>query len=347
MPEQAVVSGAKAPTPFLLFLDQFVWVRLAQSRKTGDPSYSKLLQLLLRTTAEGSLSVPLAATSYLELWHRASDTSRHEVAVVMRDVSRYATLLAFHVLQEQEIAEASKWFVGDRRGEPVRVPRDRVVGFGANHAFGSPTGRFRFIESLATPEFDEGAPVDVPVEFLEMARGLSPREWEWVNLAGMPGLHNVPGVEIRPEHRIGDAYVKIQEARRRFVSTSDDPSLLFRDIIGYHLVELGEAIAANLSDEDLLANFRSPSDGASFVSRIPSLDVKTRIEQAAHRNPQYRFRQHDRADVLAVSQTMPYCDAIWVDAQWTDMSRRSKCDVAYDTHLVGKVDEAIALVEGL
>ncbi|MCO5303445.1 MAG: hypothetical protein M9923_09570 [Phycicoccus sp.] len=82
-----------------------VWVDMAKGLQTGDARWSAVRERLLAGIAAGRLAVPIAAPHYLELWHRRETDSRRSVAVLMRDISGYATVPSAHVVRQLEARE--------------------------------------------------------------------------------------------------------------------------------------------------------------------------------------------------------------------------------------------------
>lgn len=100
------MTGQSSPTqPCVLYLDMNVWVDMAKGLQTGDARWSAVRERLLAGIAAGRLAVPIAAPHYLELWHRRETDSRRSVAVLMRDISGYATVPSAHVVRQLEARE--------------------------------------------------------------------------------------------------------------------------------------------------------------------------------------------------------------------------------------------------
>ncbi|WP_157625914.1 hypothetical protein [Mycobacterium sp. 155] len=182
---------------------------LLRGVQSHDPRADKLVQRLIELREAGLVSIPLSASHYLETWHRRDTTSRHDLAGLMRDVSAYATLAPVHSVERAWVrSEIWRWC-----GRTPAPPDTNILGYGVNHAFGTATGRFRFVTSIATDDQPEGPPAEVPADLIDLA-GASGENWEWLNLAGPPELFMMDGVDIRPEHRRGPADVEFETAVR-------------------------------------------------------------------------------------------------------------------------------------
>lgn len=186
----------------LVYLDQQHWVALLKAR---EPQSTELLERLRAAVDANEVAVPLVCGHYLETWHRAQWASRSALAAVMRDLSQWRTLAPMQAVARLETERALQ------RGPPVTP--EEVLGMGANHAFDSPTGRFRMVERAWTRErAEEGAPTPGLPDYLKEIQHKHPEAWEWMNLAGPDVDFPLPGfddsqLEIRPEHRRGDEFV--------------------------------------------------------------------------------------------------------------------------------------------
>lgn len=229
------------------------------------------------------------------------------------------------------------------------LPRSWVMGTGANHAFASQTGRFRFVETIETDTEPEGPDAEPTADFLDFAMNGDRAVWEWLNLSGAIGLYNFSGFDLRPEHRFGDWYVQKQERVRSVVAgIKSDSTFLRRYLIEMNLTDMIDDVNETFSrpgERDQY--FRGPDDGYRFVDLVPSLNVRIALEVTVHHNRHYKFTQHDRADVFALCQTIPYVDAVWSDRHWGHIARMSKVDQKFSTHVVSDPADAMTVLSKL
>ena len=130
---------------------------------------------------------------------------------------------------------------------------------------------------------------------------------------------------------MGQELLREQAASARRTSTNADPSTLFRLIVAHQLrIATGEAPSALFEPEEASRWFQGPIDGTSFIAALPTQQVIAHLLYAAHRDSTYRFRQHDRVDVLELALTVPYCDVVVPDRHWGSQARAMKLDVEYD-----------------
>ncbi|PZF02832.1 hypothetical protein DEJ01_09915 [Curtobacterium sp. MCLR17_040] len=307
----------------MLYLDQSAWVRLARAASGKEPSFVVVLDALRAAKADGSLHIALGSLNYLELWHRAAASSRSDLAAVMAELTGYVSLAPVHRLAAADLSRSL--------GLTREVPS--ALGIGVDHAFSSPLGRLRIVERIASEDDDEGAELAPSDDLLAVRARVDPQHWEWWNLAGFSGAFDFDGIDLRPEHRLGDGFAEWQEMLRRRAADESGPTTLYRALVA----QTFEAVADHTSDrgtQELSNGRRSIPEMIGVLNGTPSLAVFTVLLFLAHRNGTYRFRQHDRADVLALAQAVPVCDAVWADKHWASLARAAHLDDHYGTAVV-------------
>jgi len=352
-PETADISfeypsvGRFFPNAFVLHLDIWVWVRLSQGVSARSGVFWELYEALREARDNGHLNVALSGHNYLELWNRRDKESRDRLGRVMADVSGYVTLRSVDDVRWEEVRRAVDGISAGRRAMPI--DRGEILGVGVKHAFASEMGRIRWIESLAEAGGEEGVPSVVPTVWSDFARTGPAHVWEWLNLVGFDQDYSIPGIDYRPEHRLGDEWAGIRNEMQRLLDAEvADESLVYRKLIGRALGSMGESIAEAFgSDEAILRHFRCPTDGAAFIGNMPTEHVGVELQFRAMKNKQYVFKQHDRSDVFDLSLALPYCDAVWADAHWSHIARASKLPELYGTRVLNKPGELLALIAGL
>ncbi|XKH57863.1 hypothetical protein LG293_07025 [Citricoccus nitrophenolicus] len=255
----------------------------------------------------------------------------------MAELTGYATIKAVHEVLDEEV----RGLVDARRTHgisnlPEKLSRRWVLGSGASHAFGSPAGRIRFVSHLRTATDDEGEPVDIPAEWLALQEKLSTDEFEWLNLAGFDDGYDIPGIDYRPSHRDGDEWVEDQQKVRELVAHIDsDESLLYRMLVLRRLTATFDQVTTiSRTDSEVMSWFSGPVAGAAFINALPSQQVLLELLFAAHRNLEYRFRQHDRIDLSDLALTIPYCDVVVPDAHWAHLANASRLAREHGTQVL-------------
>lgn len=166
----------------------------------GDRRWAAARSALESAVSRGQVIVPLSVANYLELWHRRKQRSREQVGIVMRDVTGYVTIPSPYAVRRREVRALIAQLSG---GSLLRPSISDLLGYGAAHAFSSPYGRFRFVESLASSDgtIPEGPTVQPPDNWNGL--DLSGPRWEWLQLVGTQEIVENEGVERTPEHRYG------------------------------------------------------------------------------------------------------------------------------------------------
>lgn len=327
-----------------------IWVAMARGRARGDGRWTAAFDCLSGSVECGRVVIPLTGANYLELWHRRDMLSREALGATMRDLSLYAT---FASPQDVHRAEVRGWISSMLRRDDYRMPGSlQLLGAGANHAFGRPDGRIRFVESLASRDgtIAEGSPVQPPQSWQDLDR--SGPNWEWFQLVGIQELLDMDGMDRTPEHRIGDAYVEKElelrsklkdsaELRRRledFVVTEEVTDLLGE--INEYCCEINfDPHALFLGDIPI-----SPQDRVRmFVSGLPSSNVWTTLRVWKHRDFSHPWEQHDWTDLVALSVAIPYSDFVVTEKRWAHLATVSGLAARYGTNVASglKAVEAI------
>jgi hypothetical protein len=309
-------------SPIAVYLDQWVWIELARTQhgRTAKPEAVEALEVLQQGVASGELIVPLSAVHYLETWHRSGWQSRHRLAAVMRDLSQWRALAPPEAVAKGEIAAA----VASLCGQPSKPPD--VFGIGVNHAFASATGRFRLVETVWTPESDEGRPVEDPDLFAEVQK--RPEAWEWFSLAGpsedFPVAELEGGLDWRPEHRRGDAWAAVDAVRAAKLEESHlwpslRDALITEDFVAALLDDFNSAAEAYGLDP---AAFAGGLRGglAAFHDSLPSRTTLVSLQEARLKDRSRPTEQHDRTDLLGLMVAIPYCDVVVTERQWAHLA---------------------------
>jgi hypothetical protein len=319
----------------LVYLDQFVWINLARANTDRTHPAFELLESLRALKLANRIRVPLLANHYLELWNRRDHWSREAVGDLMIELSEFETLSAIHRVREKEVADSvARWVkYGDPRA--VAVDRMAILGRGAEHAFDSVTGRFRFVESIANTSAEEGEPAGEPQEFFELRTTLTWNQWQRFNLIGVPALYQFHdnGIDLRPSHRLGDSFANRHNQLRSQWDFSSDSSFLFRILAKQSLQSLRQEISDSFRADGVDPNsyFTSPTPGVAFLSTLPTENVRLNLLYDLHRDAGYRFKQHDETDITSLALAVPYCDLVFTERHWSHHLNRSGISTEYAT----------------
>lgn len=310
---------------------------MARGVKTGDANWVGCVKSLERLVGTGALTIPLSGAHYLELWHRSSRDSREYVGSLMRDLSGYAAWPPVQRVQALEIDS----FVERKRGVDLRVVASDLIGRGACHAFDSPYGRLRFVESIANESQSEGAATQPFADFDELVGAIGPERWEWFQLVGNEEIMKPDGLDRTPQHRLGSQYQQEELALRQHLKA--DPGMMDRVEDVVIAQEVG--LLVDCINETCLAKQVNPlglfldendhtvaSDAVrGFVRGVPTLDVITALRTWKHRDLSHPWDQHDLTDLIALAVAVPYADEVVTEKRWMHLANAAGLARRYRT----------------
>lgn len=325
--------------PALLFFDMNVWVAMSKGIAAADDRWQTIVDKAQALVADDAARILLCACSYLELWHRRDRASREGVGRVMRDLTKYATFAPIETIRSMEVDA----FVQRHVGRCRTIKTVDLVGHGACHAFGSPFGRFRFVESIASADgiTAEGPAAPAPDNWLDL-KSEGPG-WEWFNLVGGQHMVELDGLERTPQHRIGNSRVEDEMHLRQLIETQPWAKARIRDLIITDEIEsLTDEINAACLDARtdpyglFLANpaFDNPPEAMrAFIEELPSVDTLATLREWKHRDLTHEWHQHDQSDLLSLAVAVPYADVVVTERRWTHLCEASGLSEKYDTQV--------------
>lgn len=346
------------PHALIIYLDQNKWIELlkAESGASGSSKVVDVLVALRAAISDGRVVVPLSSAHYLETWHRTDSRSRHALATLMCGISKFVTMSP---VQHLLCLEVESFLLRYYRWKyclcvPVHV-KSVFLGWGVSHAFNSPTGRFRFVDSIAADDQPEGKRADAPARVLELFRRANverSERYEWWSLAGGDEVLSHSGVDVRAEHRLGTGFQ--QDENEAAVQLLQDPCL--RSRLDDYLV-LQETISITdpinriaywhgASLDNLMDEWQTvgPEFGRNIVESLPTRACMFYMRRAKHENPQWKWEQHDRADIGALSAAVPYCDVVVTERQWAHVLRTAKLDRRFGTTIISRLTDLLPIL---
>jgi hypothetical protein len=352
------VEGTGIVTALVVYLDQNKWIELARARhgSASDSSVLKVLAMLQDAVSAGRVVLPLSGTHYLETWHRTSWSSRHDLARTMRDLSQYTTLAPpYHLLCLEVEGLLLRHFRGPECECTATDVRQQLLGRGVNHAFNSPTGRMRLVEAIATPDSEEGPPVrhTGALRAIHRAQELPNQAYEWWSLAGSADSLSYPDFEVRSEHRLGLERVEREnELATRIASDSYlrhrlDDYLVAEELasaIPYinHVAYWHGAATGHLIDRWMNVG---PEFGHLLLDLLPTRLCVFHMRRSKHRNPQWKWHQHDGTDLAALSSAVPYCDIVVTERQWAHVLRSADLGARFGTTVCSRLVDLVPILD--
>ncbi|MFB4264608.1 hypothetical protein [Nonomuraea sp. GTA35] len=325
----------------VIYLDQNKWVELLREQKRNPSGpLASIVPTLQAAVADGKIMVPLSATHYLETWHRADWESRFKLATLMRSISRYATLAPVQYLQKLEVRRAVFCRLLPRYF--TTKPSLIAIGYGVNHAFNSPWGRLRLIESVAEDGKPEGLPIDASEELIKQRDAVPREKWEWWSLAGFEENMRWKDFEVTGQHRLGDKWMKREVATAERLRSNPSMRSRLDDVI---VTEEFNDLLDNINDIcemyslDPHALIQSAQDIRSFVQDVPTRYTTYNLRRMRHRNPQHPWAQHDFSDLLSLSVAIPYSDIVITERQWVHFAHLAKLDRTFNTKITSRLSD--------
>jgi hypothetical protein len=332
----------------IAYLDQNKWVQLLVKDHATYPGSGSLYDSLRKLKEAGDVIFPLSATHYLETWHRSNWESRWALSAVMHDLSDFVAVAPVQRLQKAEVACAVLRKLAPRKMRPI--PSAGLIGYGVDHAFASKYGRFRYVESIEMDDAPEGPPVDPGDNRIDRIRELA-NEWEyqWYSLAFLPIPGDEFGLDRIGQHRRGRRFAEDEAARTAQLHAAGSKEMLSRALIAEDFNDLLDDIneiceIANIDPHGLL---KRREDIYSFVLDVPTRHVYHTLRSSRYMNPQQAWHQHDLADFLALAVAIPYCDVVVTERHWRHVAIQAGLDKRYNTQILHKLDDAVALLQSL
>lgn len=336
------------PRPITVYLDLNFWIGLAQASvgHTGGGRYQALFEQASALVKRNRVMFPLSAQHYMEMSAIEDPRQRGDLANVMQDLSGYRTLLSLPLLIEMEVEAGINQILGTSSGpyKPIHA-----IGTGFGHAFGI-VGTLNIVDGRddgAARSRWPGGPDDFDViEAEAQATG------EWMMLRGpldsdLTELHksgydpktasiayqNRARQELHHAQQLDDE-PKWRKGRLRDVMRGRYLSFELIDLIGAELQRWGRTA------EDLQLDNKQIS--RDFIDAMPSGDVRVSLHTECHRNPSSKWERNDMADISALSNAVPLCDAVATDKRRAHELRISKVAKRHNTRVFASPNEVLS-----
>jgi hypothetical protein len=328
-----------------VYLDQWVWIRLAKAAK-GQPREASDMQVLaaVQDAAAAGVAFPLSATHHIETSKRANPQQRLDIARTMASVSHCRALRARRILLRHQMLHAMHLTFGRPAFRPAAP---EVLGTGFRWAFEGEPGPMvlRGPDGLVDPSTITGMP-----EFLRKANQLA----EMMILAG-PGDAEVDLLRREYGYR-PEAMTEVEASRLEWEASYTDvlathPAsraelrvrLQARELLHEHLAMYQALIGEyriNLSREIGYDPGRpnvSRRRMVAFADAIPSLRIAVDLKVELFRNPAKSWSMNAIHDIDALSMAMPYCHVVVPDSEMADLLSRSDAGPRHGTEIITKL----------
>jgi hypothetical protein len=330
-----------AHDPRIVYLDLNQWyiLGLVATGTPRDPKHPAILAALQSEVDAGRLMVPPSKVTYLELTENERDTLRQQVADVMWRLSRVRTLAPVEKILDEEISRE----LHRRFGRPLLPLKVKKIGTGVFFAFGTP-GRHRLVFDekdrpmiearlgSSVEQFEQRANAFLEYQMLatpqslrDQVEGFDPtttRKLADVQLASMgvmiDNLHGQSEMAKRPleivtaRQLMGDTF----ENFSRGLQHAGFPSLPLRDNL-------------ELSD---------------FVMHLPTQRVSVLLAHRYVHQESTKWKINHLRDIEALSNSIPYCEAVVTDRDACAAARKTRLDTEFDTAVFSQLTDLAAFL---
>jgi hypothetical protein len=299
--------------PSLVYLDLNHWIGLAKAA-TGHPDGTRHVPALVAcraARAAGRAVFPLSAAHYMETARIKDPAQRRDLAVVMEQLSGFATLMSRPVVMRLEIQAVLDARLGAGPDPYGVVP---LVGHGFGPAFGR-DGRLRVRDGNGDDVTDRLP--DKHEERLADAALTAQR----AILAG-PEDDQIEDLRARgwaPESAAAVTERRAAQERELVGILNADPGSRkrrLRDTVAAReaVIELSDMLTDDLTGRGLRVVDAMPDRQAArdLIRSMPTSDVAVALKTQMHRNGQRAalWSTNDVYDMDALALAVPYCDAV-------------------------------------
>jgi hypothetical protein len=316
-----------------VYLDQWVWIRLAKAAK-GEPREASDLQVLaaVRDAAAEGVAFPLSATHHIETSKVTSPRQRLDLALTMASVSHCRTLRARKVLLRHQMLHAMHLSFG----RPAFRPQPpEVLGTGMRWAF---DGEHRPLVLRGPDGPVDPATIDGMPEFLRKANQVT----ELTLLAGPAdeeiGILRSRAVEssrldweasyvdLLGTYPASRAELRVRLQARELMH---EHLALFQELTREYCIDLHRQVGY---DPDRPSGSRRRM--IAFADAVPSMRIAVDLKVELFRNPAKPWSMNSIHDIDALSIAMPYCHVVVPDSEMASLLARSGAGPRYGTKVI-------------
>lgn len=357
------VSDSSDPSPRDLhparpcvYLDQWVWIRLARAAngEPREPSDPLVLAAVQDAVADG-VAFPLSTTHYIETSKITNPRQRRDLARTMASISYCRTLRARTVLLRHQMLHAMHLTFGRPAFRPQ--PPD-VLGTGILWAFGGEPGH----GVLRGPDgaVVDSATIEGMPEFLRKANQLT----EMMMLAG-PGDEEIGELREHYSYR-PEAITEIEASRLEWEASyvdilAEHPAskaelrvrLQAREVLHEHLAmfqALTSEYRINLNRELGYHPDRpnvSRRRMVAFADAVPSLRIAVDLKVELFRGAAKPWSMNAVHDIDALSMAVPYCHIVVPDREMASLLSRSRAAERYGAQIITALPDLPDVLSGL
>jgi hypothetical protein len=330
-----------------VYLDQWVWIRLARTAN-GEPREDSDPQVLaaVQGAVEDGVAFPLSTTHHMETSKITNPRQRLDIARTMASISHCRTLRARRALLRHQMLHAM--YLTFRR-PTFRPQAPEVLGTGFRWAFEGEPGPMvlRGPDGLVDPATISGMP-----EFLRKANQLT----EMMLLAG-PGdeeigelrehydyrpeaMHVIEAdrlkweasyVDILAEYPASKAELRVRLQARELLH---EHQAMFQALLSEYRINLNREVGYN-PDRPNVSRRRM----VAFADAVPSLRIAVDLKVELFRGAAKPWTMNAVHDIDALSMAVPYCHVVVPDREMASLLSRSGTGPRHGTKIVTTLSE--------
>jgi hypothetical protein len=311
--------------PKVVYLDLLHWIGLSKARaghRNGYP-FRDALDACMSAVTRGDAVFPISDSIYFEVSKMASHRRRHDLRVVIEELSSFRVLMARHLIARHEVETLLDRLIGP---SPTPINSMDYLATGVMRAVGLVGGiRIRDANGEDVTDAARAAFPDGPEAFDRLIKDGELR-LERMALEG-PTPDEEP--ELRrtgwnPQAAYASAERRAEQEREQAGRFDSDPGWRgerIRDVVTVweYTVELSamttDGIIARRADITRLFEGDDRDAFRAAFDSMPSFDVAVSLKTALHRNPAHPWSPNDIVDIDALGSSVPYCDVVVTDKE--------------------------------
>lgn len=339
-----------------MYLDQWVWIRLARAAN-GEPREASDFRVLaaVRDAVADGVAFPLSTTHHIETSKITNPRQRLDVARAMASISHCRTLRARKVLLRHQMLHAMHLTFGRPAFRP-KAPD--VLGTGHRWAFGGepshgvlrgPDGTVVDLASiegmpkflLKANQFTEmmllAGPSDEQVGELREHYGYRPEALDEVEASRLEWEASY--VNILSEHPASRNELRVRLQARELIH---EHQATFQTLINEYRINLHREVGYN-PDRPNVSRRRM----VAFADAVPSLRIAVDLKVELFRGAAKPWNINAVHDIDALSMAVPYCHVVVPDREMASLLSRSRAAERHGTQIIAALRDLPDALPGL
>lgn len=323
----------------VIYLDQWVYVRLLRSHNKLSPEYPKYAAIckgIIESSQKGVNRFPLSVAHLVETSRRIKLSSRKELFKFIFDLSKFHAIRPWDQVIDLEIRNA---ILKSLKCEPLDLS-DYVFGNELGHCFGC---KAKLVSATSGETITE-----IPEEAKKILHGAL-RDSEM--LAGalcQADMENHIEQGIQQDKELAD---KLEELRLKEYNHPDKKMRNKISTVRFLLTVIGEKFVKAVIDFEVLDFkeyskyiFSSEESAYEFLTSIPTAYVFHVLNDARNLNRSRAIEPNDLWDICILAIAVPYCDVVVTEREWSNILNQKKIGEMYNTKIIHSIEDLSAYI---